>query len=157
MGGAISLRPGIVIDLRRMNHVLEIDKEARTARVQAGIVLESLEKSLIERGFLLGHDPWTLPVATGGGAISTNSLGYRGGKYGSMGDQILGLEVVLPRGEVLRTRSVAKTSTGISLKHLFIGGECRFWVVTEATLRVFPAPEIFSLPALRFPSFPIGF
>jgi len=157
MGGAISLQPGIVIDLRRMNRVLEIDEEAQTARVQAGIVLESLEKSLIEREFLLGHDPWTLPVATVGGAISTNSLGYRGGKYGSMGDQILGLEVVLPHGEILRTRSVAKTSTGISLKHLFIGGEGCFGIVTEATLRVFPAPEIFSLQAFRFPAFEIGF
>ena len=157
MGGAISLRPGIVIDLRRMNHVLEIDKEARTARVQAGIVLASLEKSLIERGFLIGHDPWTLPVATVGGAISTNSLGYRGGKYGSMGDQILGLEVVLPHGEVLRTRSVPKSSTGICLKHLFIGGEGCFGIVTEATLRVFPSPEVLSLRAFCFPSFEVGF
>jgi alkyldihydroxyacetonephosphate synthase len=157
MGGAISLQPGIVIDLRRMNRVLEIDKEAQTARVQAGIVLESLEKRLNEKGLFLGHDPWTLPVATVGGAISTNSMGYRGGKYGSMGEQLLGLEVVLPRGEVLRTRSVPKTSTGISLKHLFIGGEGCFGIVTEATLRVFPVPEIFSLQAFRFPSFEIGF
>ena len=157
MGGAISLQPGIVIDLRRMNRVLEIDKEAQTARVQAGIVLESLEKRLNEKGLFLGHDPWTLPVATVGGAISTNSMGYRGGKYGSMGEQLLGLEVVLPRGELLRTRSVPKTSTGISLKHLFIGGEGCFGIVTEATLRVFPAPEIFSLQAFRFPSFEIGF
>jgi alkyldihydroxyacetonephosphate synthase len=157
MGGAISLQPGIVLDLRRMDRVLEIDKEAQTARVQAGIVLESLEKGLNEKGLFLGHDPWTLPVATVGGAISTNSMGYSGGKYGSMGDQLLGLEVVLPRGEILRTRSVPKSSTGISLKHLFIGGEGCFGIVTEATLRVFPLPEIFSLQAFRFPSFEVGF
>ncbi|MFQ5540109.1 MAG: FAD-binding oxidoreductase [Candidatus Binatia bacterium] len=157
MGGAISLQPGIVLDLRRMDRVLEIDKEAQTARVQAGIVLEPLEKRLNEKGLFLGHDPWTLPVATVGGAISTNSIGYSGGKYGSMGDQLLGLEVVLPRGEVLRTRSVPKSSTGISLKHLFIGGEGCFGIVTEATLRVFPLPEIFSLQAFRFPSFEVGF
>ncbi len=157
MGGAISLQPGIVLDLRRMDRVLEIDKEAQTALVQAGIVLESLEKRLNEKGLFLGHDPWTLPVATVGGAISTNSMGYSGGKYGSMGDQLLGLEVVLPRGEVLKTRSVPKSSTGISLKHLFIGGEGCFGIVTEATLRVFPLPEIFSLQAFRFPSFEVGF
>lgn len=157
MGGAISLRPGIVLDLRRMDGVLEIDKEARAARAQAGVVLESLEKRLNEKALILGHDPWTLPVATVGGAISTNSLGYRGGKYGSMGDQVLGLEVVLPDGETLRTRSVPKSSTGISLKHLFIGGEGCFGIITEATVRVFPLPEKHSLHAFRFSSFEQGF
>ncbi|MCZ6623653.1 MAG: FAD-binding oxidoreductase, partial [Deltaproteobacteria bacterium] len=63
MGGAISLQPGIVLDLRGMDKILEIDKEARTARVQAGVVLESLEKRLNKKGLILGHDPWTLPVA----------------------------------------------------------------------------------------------
>lgn len=157
MGGAISLQPGIVLDLRRMDGLLEIDKESRTARVQAGIVLEPLERGLNEKGLILGHDPWTLPVATVGGAISTNSVGYRGGKYGSMGDQVLGMEVVLPNSEILRTRSVPKSSTGISLKHLFIGGEGCFGIITEATLRVFPQPEKRSLSGFFFPLFERGF
>ena len=63
MGGALSIRPSIVLDLREMNRVLEIDTEARSARVQSGIVLEELDKRLNEVGFILGHDPWTLPVA----------------------------------------------------------------------------------------------
>ncbi|MGH7771413.1 MAG: FAD-binding oxidoreductase [Candidatus Binatia bacterium] len=157
MGGALSLQSGIVLDLRRMNSVYEIDKVAHTVRVQAGLVLEFLEKRLNENGLILGHDPWTLPVATVGGAISTNSLGYRGGKYGSMGDQVLGLEAVLPNGEIVRTRSVPKSSTGISLKHLFIGGEGCFGIVTEATLRVFPVPERCSLHGFLFASFEQGF
>ena len=157
MGGALSVRRGIVLDLRRMDKLLEIDKEALRARVQAGAVLEVLEKELNEKGLILGHDPWTLPVATVGGAISTNSLGYRGGKYGSMGDQVLGLEAVLPNGEILRTRAVAKSSTGISLKHLFIGGEGCFGVITEATVRVFPLSEKRSLYSYRFASFEQGF
>lgn len=157
MGGAITLKPGIVVDLKRMNRVLEVDKEAMMARVQAGAVLETLEKRLNEEGLILGHDPWTLPVATVGGAISTNSLGYRGLPYGSMGDQILGLEVVLPGGEVLRTRPVPQSSAGIRLKHLFVGGEGCFGIITEATLRVFPLPEKRVLHALRFSSFEEGF
>jgi FAD/FMN-containing dehydrogenase len=157
MGGALSLRPGIVMDLKRMDRVLEIDKDARTVRVQAGLVLESLDKELNKKGLMLGHDPWTLPVATVGGAISTNSLGYRGGKYGSMGDQLLGLEVVLANGEILRTRAVPKSSTGIDLKHIFIGGEGCFGIITEATLRAFPLPERRSLYGLRFDSFEQGF
>lgn len=157
MGGALSLRPGIVLDLRRMDKILEIDREARTARVQAGAVLESLEKALNKKELILGHDPWTLPVATVGGAISTNSLGYRGGKYGSMGEQVLGLEALLPNGEILRTRPVPKSSTGIDLKHLFVGGEGCFGIITGATLRVFPRPEERALSGFRFNSFEQGF
>ncbi|MCZ6626037.1 MAG: FAD-binding oxidoreductase, partial [Deltaproteobacteria bacterium] len=95
--------------------------------------------------------------ATVGGAISTNSLGYRGGKYGSMGEQVMGLEVVLPNGEILRTRSAPKSSTGMDLKRLFIGGEGCFGIITGATVGVFPLPEKRSLHGFRFGSFEQGF
>ena len=157
MGGALSLQRSIVLDLRRMDRVLEIDPVGFTARVQAGIVLETLDTLLNERALMLGHDPWTLPVATVGGAISTNSLGYRGGKYGSIGDQTLGLEAVLPTGEIVRTRAVPKVSTGLNLKYLFVGGEGCFGIITEATLRVFSLPERRVLQAFRFASFEQGF
>jgi FAD/FMN-containing dehydrogenase len=157
MGGALSVRPGIVLRLNKMARVLEIDKDARTVRAQAGVVLESLENELNGEALMLGHDPWTLPVATVGGAISTNSLGYRGGKYGSMGDQVLGLEAVLASGELVRTRSVPKSSTGIDLKHIFIGGEGCFGIITEATIKAFPLPERRSLYGMHFDSFERGF
>jgi len=157
MGGALSVRPGIVLDLRRMNRILEVDKESRSARVEAGTVLEALEKRLNEEDFILGHDPWTLPVATVGGAVSTNSMGYRGGIYGSMGDQVLGLEAVLPKGEILRTRPVPKSSAGIDLDFLFIGGEGCYGIITEATVRIFPKPEKRALHALLFESFEEGY
>jgi FAD/FMN-containing dehydrogenase len=157
MGGALSIQAGIVVDLRRMEQILDVDTEARSVRVQAGAVLEKLEKRLSRESFMLGHDPWTLPVATVGGAISTNSMGYRGGLYGSMGEQVLGLEAVLPNGEVLRTRAVPKSSAGIDLKSLFIGGEGCFGIVTEATIRIFPAPAKRVIHALRFESFETGY
>jgi len=122
MGGALSIRPCIALDLRHMNRILDIDTEAHTARVEAGIVLGSLDTTLSQSGFILGHDPWTVPVATIGGAISTDSVGYRAGIYGSMGEQVLGLEAVLPNGEVLRTPPVSKRSVGINLNALLIGG-----------------------------------
>ena len=157
MGGALSIRPSIVMDLRRMNKVLEIDKQARSSRVQAGIVLEALDKRLNEVGFILGHDPWTVPVATVGGAIATNSVGYRAGIYGSMGEQVLGLEAVLANGEVIRTRAVQKRSAGIDLNTLFIGSEGCMGIITEATIRIFPAPAERSIVALRFVSFEAGY
>jgi FAD/FMN-containing dehydrogenase len=157
MGGALSVHPGIVLDLRCMNQILEVDTEARSARVQAGVVLEALEHRLSEVGFLLGHDPWTVPVATVGGAISTNSIGYRGGVYGSMGEQVLGLEAVLPNGEIVRTRAIQKSSAGINLNALLIGGEGCFGIITEATIRIFPKPEAHLLDALLFASFQEGY
>lgn len=157
MGGALSLQPGIVLDLRRMNAVLEVDRQATSLRAQAGAVLESLGEALRGTGLILGHDPWTLPVATLGGAISTNSVGYRSGIYGSMGEQVLGLEAVLPKGEILRTRPVSKSSAGPSLKHLLIGGEGCFGVITEATIKVFPEPEARALRAFAFRSFEEGY
>ena len=157
MGGALSIRPGIALDLRRMNRVVSIDAEALSARVQAGAVLEAVDKKLNEKGFILGHDPWTLPVATIGGAISTNSVGYRAGKYGSMGEQVLGLEAVLPSGEILSTRAVPKSSAGIDLNALFIGGEGCFGVVTEAAIRIFVRPEKSVIHAYGFDTFERGY
>jgi alkyldihydroxyacetonephosphate synthase len=157
MGGALSVRPGIVMDVRRMNRILEVDKEGRRVRVEAGAVLEDVEKRLNEEDFILGHDPWTVPVATVGGAISTNSMGYRGGIYGSMGQQVLGLEAVLPDAVVLTTRGVPKSSTGIDLKLIFIGGEGCFGIITEATVRIFPRPEKRAVHGVVFDSFEQGY
>jgi alkyldihydroxyacetonephosphate synthase len=157
MGGALSVQAGIVMDLRRMKQILDIDTEARSARVQAGTVLEKLEQRLNREGFILGHDPWTLPVATVGGAISTNSMGYRGGLYGSMGRQVLGIEAIVPNGQVIRTRAVPKSSAGIDLKALLIGGEGCFGIITEATVRIFPMPEKRALHGLSFESFEVGY
>ena len=157
MGGALSIRPGVVIDTRSMKKILDIDPVSRSARVQCGVVLESLDERLSDHGFMLGHDPWTVPVATVGGAISTNSVGYRAGVYGSMGQQVLGLEAVLPRGEILRTRAVGKHSAGPNLNFLLIGGEGCFGVVTEATVRIFPRPESRMFAAVRFKDFETGY
>jgi FAD/FMN-containing dehydrogenase len=157
MGGALSIRPSIVLDLRQMNRIVEIDSVARSARAQAGIVLESLDHGLNQAGYILGHDPWTVPVATLGGAISTNSVGYRAGIYGSMGEQVLGLEAVLPNGEIFRTRAVSKHSAGIDLNSLLIGGEGCFGVITEATIRIFSTPETRVIRGFLFPSFETGY
>jgi FAD/FMN-containing dehydrogenase len=157
MGGARSVRPGIVLDLRRMNRVLAIAAEDRTVRVQAGTVFADLNRELAKCNLVCGHDPWTVPIATVGGAISTHGLGYLGGRYGSIGDQVLALEVVLADGTVVRTRPAERTSTGPQLRRLWVGAEGTLGVITEATLRVFPIPEARRLRALAFPSFAEGY
>ena len=105
---------------------------------------------------MLGHDPYSVPIASVGGAISTNGVGYRAAKYGPMGEQVLGLEVVLPNGETITTKSVPKAS-GPSLHHLFIGAEGVLGIITRATLRVFRLPEARVFKSFTFPRFEDGF
>jgi alkyldihydroxyacetonephosphate synthase len=156
MGGAVSVRPGIVIDLRSMHRIRGISTQDRSAWVEAGVVLKDLSDALEQQGFILGHDPWSLPVATVGGAISTNGLGYLAGRYGSMGDQVLALTVVLPDGGILRLPALPAQSVGINLSHLFIGAEGTMGIITEAVLRIFPKPERRRVYAFAFPSFEAG-
>jgi FAD/FMN-containing dehydrogenase len=157
MGAAIAIRGGIMIDTSRMNQIEEISEEDMFVRAQSGAVLEDLYNKLQEHDLFFAHDPWTRPIATLGGAISTNSLGYLGAKYGSIGTQLLGLEAVLPDGRVLRTRPAQFSSTGLDLKRLFIGTEGSFGIVTSATIRAFPQPERFALASYKFPSFEDGY
>ena len=157
MGGAVAVEGCIVLDLKNMNNILDISREDRAARVQAGVVLQDLEAALNKNGLILGHDPWSLPIATVGGAISTDGVGYRAAKYGSMGQQVLGLEVVLPNGEVLSTKDTPSPYAGLSLKHLFIGAEGTLGIITGATIRAFPTPEKRILRAIGFPDFESGF
>ena len=157
MGGALSVRPGIVVDLQRMNAVLEIDEQALTARVQSGVRLRLLGERLAQQNLLLGHDPWSITIATVGGALSTNGLGYLGGRYGSMGEQLLGLEAVLGTGEIVRTTPARKRSTGPDIAKLLIGAEGTLGIITEATLQIFPRPEGQKLLGFHFPDFAAGF
>lgn len=157
MGGAVPVRGGLALDLRRLNRLRAVSRVDLTAEAEAGLVLGRLARALEREGLHLGHDPWTLPLATVGGAIATNGLGYTGGKYGSMGDQVLGLEVALADGTLLRTRPAARASSGYDLRRWFIGSEGTLGVITAATLRVFPRPERRVLRGWSFPEFAAGF
>ena len=106
---------------------------------------------------MLGHDPYSVPIATVAGTISTNGVGYRASAHGPMGEQVVGLEAVLPDGRVITTRSVPKYSAGPNLNHLFIGAEGAFGVITRATVRVFRLPESQQFASFAFDSFDQGF
>jgi alkyldihydroxyacetonephosphate synthase len=157
MGGVLPVRGGIIIDLKRLNRILEINPKDLTAVVEAGVVLEDLANVLAEHGLMPGHDPYSVSIATVAGAISTNGVGYRAGAFGPMGDQVVALEVVLPDGRIMNTRPVPKYSSGPNLNHLFIGTEGAFGIVTRATIRVFRLPEAQLFAAVAFDSFDQGF
>ena len=157
MGAVVPEHGGIVLDVKRMNRVLEIDSESLTARVEAGVVLEELEAVLAERGLMIGHDPYSVPIATVAGTISTNGVGYRACSRGPMGDQVVGLEAVLPDGRIIETRDVPKYSSGPNLNHLFIGAEGTFGVITRATIQIYRSPESARFASVGFDSFDEGF
>jgi glycolate oxidase len=139
-GAAIPEPGGVVISFERMNRVLEIDTENHVAVVQPGVTLAELDEATAAHGL-------TYPVYPGersaslGGNVATNAGGMRAVRYGVTRNQVLGLEAVLPTGEVIRTGGkLAKASTGYDLTQLIIGSEGTLAVVTEATLRLYPRP-----------------
>ena len=157
MGGILPVRGGVILDVSRLNRLLSVDAASLTADAQAGMVLQDLYDALQPYGLMPGHDPYSVPIATVAGAISTNGVGYRAAAFGPMGDQVIALEVVLPDGRVIATRPVPKQSAGPDLNRLFIGSEGVFGVITRATIRVFRQPEANAYATIEFADFADGF
>ena len=141
-GGVVPIMGGIIIDLSKMNKILEVSIENRYARVEAGVVCDDLNRELAKQGFTFPPDPASSSVATIGGNVATNAGGIKGAKYGTTRDYVLGLQVVLPTGEVMRTGSFTmKCVSGFDLAKLFVGSEGTLGVVTEVTLKINPLPR----------------
>ncbi len=153
MGGAVAVAGAVTVDLRGLDRIRHISRQDRTAEAEAGVLLADLNAALLDHGLFFAHDPWSVHVATVGGAVSTNGAGYRVGGYGRMADQVLGLEVVLPGGRLIRTAAVPAPGPGPEMHRLFCGAEGTSGVVTAATLRVWPKPEAERLVAVRFGQF----
>jgi len=157
MGSVLPVRGGIILDLKRLNQIIEVNPQDLTAVVEAGVVLEDLVTALAEQGLMPGHDPYSVPIATIAGTISTNGVGYRAAAFGPMGEQVVALEVVLPNGQNMSTRAVPKNSSGPNLNQLFIGTEGVFGVITRATIKVFRQPEAHAFATAGFDNFDQGF
>ena len=150
-GMAVPARGGIVLDLSHMNKILKISIEDRLAIVQPGVVYAELEKALAQDGFFFPPDPASGKVATLGGNVATNAGGVKGAKYGTTRDYVLGLQVVLPEGRIMRTGSKAmKSVSGYDLTRLFVGSEGTLGVVTEITLKINPKPTATSTAMATF-------
>jgi len=140
-GAAVPNQGGLVLDLCRMNKILEIRIADRLAIVQPGVVYADLEGALSRYGFFFPPDPASASVCTLGGNVATNAGGMRGAKYGVTRDYVMGLEVVLPNGRIMRTGSYCmKSSSGYDLTRLFVGSEGTLGVVTEIVLKIHPKP-----------------
>ena len=141
-GGTIPIQGGIVISVTRMTDILEIDTVNMVAVVQPGVVTGKLQAEVAKQGLYYPPDPASLKVTTIGGNAGMNAGGPHALKYGVTSDYVMGLEVVLPSGELIRTGGKAiKNVTGYNLTQLFVGSEGTLGVITEITLRLIPQPE----------------
>ena len=137
-GAAVPVTDGVLINMAKMNKILEYDMENLVVRVEAGVLLNDLAQDAESKGLLYPPDPGE-KFATLGGNVATNAGGMRAVKYGCTRDYVRAMKVVLPTGEVVTLGGkVSKTSTGYSLLNLMIGSEGTLGIITELTLKLIP-------------------
>ena len=150
-GGSLAPAGGIALSLERMDRILEVNVEDSTARVQPGVILSRFQAEVERRGLFYPPDPNSLDLCTLGGNVAENAGGPRAVKYGVTREYVLGLEVVLPTGEILRTgKRTVKGVAGYDLTALFVGSEGTLGVVTEITVRLIPRPRHVSTALVTF-------
>ncbi|MED4781191.1 FAD-binding oxidoreductase [Brevibacillus choshinensis] len=140
-GGPLPVEGGIVLDLSKMVHKLEVIPDDLVAIVSPGVLTAAIHEAAEQVGLMYPPDPSSSAVSTIGGNLAENSGGPRGLKYGVTKDYVLGLEVVTPQGEIIRTGSrTVKNVTGYDLTKLLVGSEGTLGIITEATLQLIPKP-----------------
>lgn len=140
-GGCTPVHGGIVVDMKRMNNIIEIDSGNMTAIVEGGVVLGEFVKKVERKGLFYPPDPQSSQVCTIGGNIATRAGGPRGVKYGTTERYVTGVEAVMADGTVITPGGkVVKQSSGYDLTHLFTGSEGTLCVITKGMLRLLPLP-----------------
>ena len=141
-GGAVPLQGGIVLDMSRMNKILDIDIRNLQVLIEPGLIHADLNRSLEPYGFFFPPDPGSSEMCTLGGLIANRGSGMRSVKYGTVTDYVLDLEVVMPDGTVIQTGGkVMKSASGYDLTALMVGSEGTLGVITGARLKIHPLPE----------------
>jgi len=153
-GAVLASGNEIILDLGRMDRLLEINDESLTARVEPGMRGSDFEDALAARGYTMGHWPQSIGISSVGGWCATRASGQYSTLYGNIEQMLLGCEIALPSGRLMKLPSVPRSATGPDLKHLFLGSEGTLGVFTELTFRIHPAAakqvgRAYSMPTLR--------
>lgn len=150
-GGAVPVAGGLVLVTSRMNRIIEVDSENFIARVEPGVIVADLHRSVEARGLFYPPDPASSAVCTIGGNVGECAGGPRAVKYGVTRDYVLGLRAVLPGGEIIQTGvATAKGVAGYDLTRLIVGSEGTLALVTQITLKLLPKPAAVSTMAVFF-------
>lgn len=128
---------GIMLDGSDMSGILEINQTDMLVTALCGTPLQYLENTLNKMGYTTGHSPQSLPLAQMGGLVATRSIGQFSTLYGGIEDLLVGLEAVLPSGEIVRIKNVPRRSVGPDLRALFLGSEGTLGFITEVTVKIF--------------------
>ena len=155
-GAAIPVHGGVALDLTGLTGIRAVDDESLVVDVLCGTFGDHLEVELREQGLTLGHWPQSVALSTVGGWVACRSAGQLSNRYGKIEDIVVGLDVVLADGRVLRTGGAPRAAVGPDLTQLFVGSEGTLGVVTAARLRVRPAPEVEAHAAYGFSSWQAG-
>jgi alkyldihydroxyacetonephosphate synthase len=155
-GGALATQGGIVIDLRSLDRILEVDETSMTVTAQAGVNGRKLESELNARGLMLPHYPASVDLATVGGYIAARGSGVLSTRYGKIEDLLLNLRVATPATGLIETVEVPRHAVGPEVTQLFAGSEGTLGVITSATLQLVPMPAERRFAAIAFPSVGAG-
>jgi glycolate dehydrogenase FAD-linked subunit len=140
-GGSLPVSGCVVLCLAKMDKVLELDRANLTLLAEAGATTQSIADAAADAGLFYPPDPGSMKISTIGGNVAENSGGLRGLKYGITRNYVMGMELVLPNGEILWTgNKCVKDVAGYSLRDLFIGSEGTLGVITKVLLRLIPRP-----------------
>ena len=152
-GGCVPTRKGIVMDLTRMNNIINFKKEDMTVTVEPAVINDELNRYLEPYGLFFAPGPASGEICTIGGMVSCNASGMHAVRYGTTSDYILGLKVVLPDGRLLDTGTrTMKTASGYDLVHLFNRSEGTLGIIVEVTLKLESLPKTVSAAIAKFPS-----
>ena len=149
-GGAAPVFGGILLDVKRLDQILDINETSLTVTAQAGVNGSILERALNDRGLTLPHYPASANAATVGGYIAARGSGVISTKYGKAEDLVLSIEAVLPDGTIMRAPPVPSHASGPMLMNLLIGSEGTMGVITEATFQIERMPETRVFRAVLF-------
>ena len=140
-GGSTPMCGGIVLDMKRMNSILEISKGNMTARAESGVVLANFQRAVEKERLFYPPDPQSMDVCTLGGNVACRAGGPHGVKYGTTPNYVLGLEAVLPDGSVINTGGISvKQANGYNITQVLTGSEGTLAVITKVSLRLLPLP-----------------
>jgi len=152
--GAVASNGEIVLSLSRMSRIEEVDTVGMTVRCEAGVTTQQVQEAAKDAGMFFGLDLAAKGSCHVGGNIATNAGGLKFIKYGGMREQVLGIEVVLPDGEILdMMSSLRKNNTGYDLKQMFIGAEGTLGIVTRAVLKLMPRQRNLQIACMAVPDF----